>query len=122
MRIRRPPPAFRFPVSPLCWSSAAAARSTASWAYSQSRKSPAGSNARWSDCVLFLENKPDVAHHGARLQEVRSTEGGQEIIQRDGVPQVVDDNGQRDALPAFCVHQIVGTDTEVENVARFHAI
>ncbi len=53
---------------------------------------------------------------------MRSAEGGEEIIQRYFVPQVVDDNGQRNALPAFCVHQIVGADTEVEDVAWFHTI
>ena len=69
-----------------------------------------------------LENKPNAAYESSRLQEVRSTEGGQEVIQRDLVSQVFDLQGGDNALLAFRVHEIVGADAEVKDIARLHAI
>ena len=49
-----------------------------------------------------------------------SAKGGQEVVDRDFVAQVGDFESCGDAAVAFFVEQVVGADTNVEDMAGVH--
>ena len=65
----------------------------------------------------FLERNSRLYLKSARCHEVRAAEGRKEIVQRDFVRDV--DSGESERhLRVFSTEKILGTHTEVEQVAR----
>src|ERR1700738_3791927 len=53
---------------------------------------------------------------------MRATKRGQKVVQGHLIGKVRDLHGSGDAPSPLGVEQIVGSDAEIEDVARFHAI
>ena len=51
-----------------------------------------------------------------------TAESGEEVVECHRIGQVVDGNGGSDLLTMFGVEQVVGADSEIEQVPGLHAI
>src|ERR1035437_9761305 len=68
------------------------------------------------------EREADAGGQGSRLQEMRAAEGRQKVIQRDLVGQVGDLERSGELFVLLRVQQVVAAESQVEDVARLHAV
>src|SRR5690242_2000840 len=72
--------------------------------------------------VDLSERESEPSHERPRLQEMRSTKRGKEVVERDPVRKVRDLKRCCDSFALFPVQQIIRTDPKIQDVPRLHTI
>src|ERR1019366_284359 len=68
------------------------------------------------------KHEADPAPDGPRLEEVRAAERREEVVEGDLVRQVGDLEAGGDLLPLLRMEQVIGAETEVEDMTRLHPV